>query len=430
MSQPKFLYWFNPNKQRNLIGRGRFFVALGFGFAVLNLLLIPILGINWGIDFAGGTEMQVKFEQVVKAEQIRSVLEEQGFEKNQVQQYGADKDNEWLVRIERLTTLTDARITELKGVFETGLGVPVRIDFHAHEGDRFFVIVDAPKDDGDALAMSRALDAQQSKLGEAVEGAGQLRLRRTRAHDGAPETTADAIVRDEPYQGNVKYLVQLQGVSDKVGKALTEKLGKLEVRRVDFVDATVAEGLKTDGLLALIVSMVLIAVYVAVRFDIYFAPGALIALMHDPIGALCVYTIGRMDFDLPSVAAMLTIIGYSIDNTIVIYDRVRETMPVSTTALSYEQVKEVVNKAVNDTLNRTVNSVTATLLTSVSLWVFTEGAVRTFAACLSVGILIGAYSSILMAPPIYLFFRKTFFNPGAPVDTTGPTKEERERGIV
>ena len=104
MSQPKFLYWFNPNKQRNLIGRGRIFVAIGFGFALLNLILIPVLGINWGIDFAGGTEMQVKFEQVVKAEQIRDVLEAQGFEKNQVQQYGQDKDNEWLVRIERLTT--------------------------------------------------------------------------------------------------------------------------------------------------------------------------------------------------------------------------------------------------------------------------------------------------------------------------------------
>lgn len=430
MSQPKFLYWFNPSKQRNLIGRGRMFVLIGFGFALLNLALIPVLGINWGIDFAGGTEMQVKFSQAVRAEQIRDVLEAEGFEKNQVQQYGKDTDNEWLVRIERLTTLTDQRITELKGVFDTALGVPVRIDFHQHEGDRFFVHVDAPKDAPDALTMARLLDEQQKKLADAVEGPGQLRLRRTRVADGAPETTADAIVRDEPYQGKVKYLVQLQGVSDKVAKGLSAKLGQLEVRRVDFVDATVAEGLKTDGLLALVISMVLIAVYVAMRFDAFFAPGALIALMHDPIGALCVYTIGRMDFDLPSVAAMLTIIGYSIDNTIVIYDRVRETMPASTTPLSHEQVKEVVNKAVNDTLNRTVNSVTATLFTSVSLWIFTEGAVKTFAACLSIGILIGAYSSILMAPVIYLWFRKTFFNPTVTTTGSGPTREERERGIV
>lgn len=426
----KFLYWFNPQKQRNLIGRGRLFVGIGFGFAMLNLLLIPILGINWGIDFAGGTELQVKFSKTVKAEEIRQVLEAEGFEKNQVQQYGGPTDNEWLVRIERLTTLTDARILELKTIFDGALGSPVRIDFHQHEGDRFFVIVDAPKVDGDVLALTKAIDEQQGKIAAAVEGPGELRLRRTRASDSAPETTADAIVRDEPYQGKVKYLVQLQGVSDKVAKALTAKLGQVEIRRVDFVDAQVAEQLKTDGLLALIISMVLIAVYVAVRFDVFFAPGALIALMHDPVGALCVYTIGRMDFDLPSVAAMLTVIGYSIDNTIVIYDRVRETMPVSTTPLPYEQVKEVVNKAVNDTLNRTVNSVMATLFTSVSLWIFTEGAVRTFAACLTVGMLIGAYSSILMAPPIYLFFRKTFFNPAAPATTTGPTREERERGIV
>jgi preprotein translocase subunit SecF len=428
----KFLYFFNPAKPRDyLVKHGRLFVMAGFAFAILNLVLIPVLGINWGIDFAGGTEMQVRFSKPVKGEEIRTVLEKEGFEKNQVQRYGSEGSNEWLVRIERLTTLTDAKLADVKAKIEAALGKQVRIDHAVQEGDRFTVIVDQPMDDSDVLALSRALDDQQTKIGQAVEQGAALRLRRTRATDAAAESTADAIVRDEPYQGKVKYLVQLQGVSDKVGKALTAALGESEIRRVDFVDATVAEQLKTDGLLALLISLVLILVYVAVRFDIYFAPGALIALIHDPIGALCVYTIGRMDFDLPSVAAMLTVIGYSINNTIVIYDRVRETTPVSTAPLSLDEMRTVVANAVNTTLNRTLSSTLTTLFTSVSVWAFTDGAVRTFAACLSIGILIGAYSSILMAPAIYLFFRKTFFNPAVEaVQGTGPTKEERERGIV
>jgi preprotein translocase SecF subunit len=181
-----------------------------------------------------------------------------------------------------------------------------------------------------------------------------------------------------------------------------------------------------------LISLGLILIYVAVRFDIYFAPGALIALIHDPVGALVVYTIGRMDFDLPSVAAMLTVIGYSINNTIVIYDRVRETTPATTEPLSNDQMKEIVRKAVSDTLNRTMNSTLTTVFTTAAVFVFTDGAVRTFAACLTVGIIVGAYSSMLMAPSIYLWFRKNFFNPevAAAAVKTGPTKEERERGVV
>jgi preprotein translocase subunit SecF len=429
----KFLYLFDPHKPRDfLVRRGPLFVAIGFAFAMLNIILVPIAGINWGIDFQGGTEMQVRFAQPVKAEDIRKVLEDQGFHKNQVQQYGTTSTNEWLVRVERMTTLTDAKVQEVRGLVDAALGATVKIEFHAQEGDRFVVIADQPKIEGDVLALTRALDDQQAKIAAVVEEKGGLRLRRTRATESAAETTADAIVRDEPYQGKVKYLVQLQGVSDKVSKALGAALGDVEVRRVDFVDATVAQQLKTDGVLALIISLLLILVYVAVRFDIYFAPGALIALIHDPIGALCVYTIGRMDFDLPSIAAMLTVIGYSINNTIVIYDRVRETMPVSATPLSIETVTIAVTNAVNSTLNRTVNSTLTVLFTTVSVWFFTEGAVRTFAACLTVGILIGAYSSILMAPAIYLFFRKNFLDPAAASATTssGPTREDRERGIV
>src|SRR5688572_16783420 len=109
----KFLYIFDPHKPRDLISKGRLFVIVGFLFALLNLVLIPILGIPWGIDFAGGTEMQVKFGNAVHADEIRKVLEAQGFEKNQVQQYGSEGANEWLVRIERLTTLTNEKVAEI-----------------------------------------------------------------------------------------------------------------------------------------------------------------------------------------------------------------------------------------------------------------------------------------------------------------------------
>lgn len=425
----KFFHIFDNTKERDLLSKGPVFVGAGFIFAVLMVLGSVAGGINWGIDFSGGMEMQVKFEKPVKAEDLRKTLEDLGFKKHQVQQYGAAADNEWLLRVERASALTPEAVDAAKKAIEASLGKPVQLDFNAQEGDRFRLV--APFDGenpNDIPAQQAALNAQQDQIEKAIEST-ELRLRRTVAKDGS-ESTADAVVRDDVYQGKVKYIVQLQGISNKVSKKLTEIYGKAEVRRVDFVDATVAQELKTDGVIALVLSLVLILVYVAIRFDIFFAPGAVIALLHDPLGALAVYVIGRLEFDLPSVAALLTTVGYSISHTIVIYDRVRETMPPEPPeGLSQEVVTRVVNKAVSDTLNRTINTTLTVLFTTVALWVFAHGSVRAFAACLSVGCVVGAYSSIFMAPTIYLWFRKRFYQAPSGVKT-GLTREDRERGVV
>lgn len=424
----KFFHLFDNSKERDLLSKGHVFVWAGVIFASAMLIGSFVPGINWGIDFAGGMEMQVKFEKPVKAEDLRKTLEDLGFKKHQVQQYGADADNEWLLRVERASALTPAAIEAAERAIEAAVGGDVTVEFNASEGDRFRLTAPLGVSDADVAAQLAAVEAQQKQIETAIEST-ELRLRRTTNKDGST-STADAIVRDDVYQGKVKYLIQLQGISNKVSKQLTEQYGKVEVRRVDFVDATVAQELKTSGVIALVLSLALILVYVAIRFDVFFAPGAVIALLHDPIGALAVYVIGRMEFDLPSVAALLTTVGYSISHTIVIYDRVRETMPPEPPeGLAHETVVKVVNKAVSDTLNRTINTTLTVLFTTVALWAFAHGSVRAFAACLSVGCVVGAYSSIFMAPTIYLWFRKRFYQPPSG-EKVGITREDRERGVV
>ncbi len=427
----KFFHLFDNSKERDLLSKGNTFVLAGFIFGVAMVLgAVVYPGINWGIDFAGGMEMQVKFTKPVNGGDLRKTLEELGFDKHQVQQYGATSDNEWLLRVERASSLTPASIAAAEKSIEAAVGSDVVVEFNASEGDRIRLVVPfAGENPNDALAQQTALEGQQKQIEGAIESSG-LRLRRTVSATDGTESTADAIVRDDVYQGKVKYIVQLQGISNKVSKALSEKFGAVEVRRVDFVDATVAEELKTDGVIALVLSLALILVYVAIRFDIFFAPGAVIALLHDPVGAMAVYVVGRMEFDLPSVAALLTTVGYSISHTIVIYDRVRETMPPEPPeGLSHETVARVVNKAVSDTLNRTINTTLTVLFTTVALWIFAHGSVRAFAACLSVGCVVGAYSSIFMAPTIYLWFRKRFYQPPQ-AEAVGITREDRERGVV
>lgn len=425
----KFLSLYDQSRERDLLKHGRYYVAAGVIWAAAMLLGMAVFGINWGIDFAGGMEMQIKLEQQAEPQRIRAALERLGFEKHQVQQYGATADNEWLVRVERVAAVTPEQLKAIEGALSAALGGDTKVEFDPRLGDRFHLSAAIADTGTDVAALQATLQDQQQKIVTAITSIPDVTLRKTRGPEGQL-TTEGAVVRDEPYQGRVVYTVMLQGVADRVAKGLTAEIGTIEVRRVDFVDATVAEELKTDGLIALVLSLALILIYVAVRFDMFFAPGAVIALLHDPLGALAVYVVGRMEFDLPSVAALLTTVGYSISHTIVIYDRVRATMPATPPGgLDNATVRKVVNDAVNHTLNRTINTTLTVLFTSGAIWVLGHGSLRAFAACLTVGCAIGAYSSAFMAPTFYLWLRERFYQ--APTeDKRGLTREDRARGVV
>ncbi len=429
MAEPKFFTLFDLKKDIDFVGIGKNVTIVGLVIMAATLLAIPVVGLNWGIDFAGGTELQVKFDKQVTGPGITDALTKAGFDKSQVQPYGASDANEWLVRVERIATVNSADKATLESALREAFGERlVRLDTSDDKGDRVGVVLKQPpgNPDEDAVAFQTALGADERKLAETVEGKGGLRLRRTRAVDGKESTTEDAIVRDEPYQGNVTFLVQLQGVADKVNKALEADFGTFEVRRVDFVDARVAEDLRGQGVLALVFALIAIIIYLAVRFDAFFAPGALIATLHDPILALTLFVFGRIEFDTTSIAALLTVIGYSVNGVIVIYDRVRETTPGEVT---HEELIKIVNKAVNDTFARSINTVLTTLFTTVAVAVFTDGSIQSFAIVLSAGFIIGTISALFIGPTVYLFFRKSFYVPT--VTAEGEiTREDRERGVV
>jgi preprotein translocase subunit SecF len=428
MTEQKFVTLFDRKTDYDFVGVGRTITKIGMALAAVTLLAIPVIGLNWGIDFAGGTELQVKFNKTVEAPAITASLQKAGFEKSQVQPYGASSANEWLVRVERIATVgATERDSVGKALGEAFGDRFVRLDVSDDKGDRVGVILKVPGSSDDVVAQQAALDADQQLLAELIENKAGIRLRRTRQVDGTESTTAEAIVRDEPHQGTVTFLVQFQGVADKVGKGLEADFGQFEIRRVDFVDARVAEGLRSQGVMALIFALAAIVIYLAVRFDAFFAPGALVATLHDPLIAMGVFTFGRVEFDTASIAALLTVIGYSVNGVIVIYDRVRETMPAG--PLSNEDLVPVVNKAVNDTFARSINTVLTTLFTTVAVAVFTDGSIRNFAVVLSAGFVIGTISALFIGPTVYLFFRKNFYTPEAVVDGA-ITREDTERGVV
>lgn len=176
--------------------------------------------------------------------------------------------------------------------------------------------------------------------------------------------------------------------------------GKVDIRRVEMVGPQVGKDLRQKGLLSIFYAMIGILIYIAWRFELRYAIGAIIALMHDVLITLGAFSITGREIDLPIIAAFLAIIGYSLNDTIIVYDRIRENYGKH----KKQGFKMVVNRSINETLSRTILTSGTTLLVVLALFVFGGGVIHNFAFALLVGILIGTYSSIFVASPLLIFW--------------------------
>lgn len=199
--------------------------------------------------------------------------------------------------------------------------------------------------------------------------------------------------------------------SQDMTQKFTESLGAGQVTLLseESVGPKVGADLRRRGILSVILTLVLILVYIALRFDFLFAPGAIIALIHDTAFALGVFTFFHKEFNLPILAAVLTLIGYSNNDTIIIYDRVRENLKKLPSSLP---LTELIDRSLNETLSRSIVTHLTVLFAMIVLFVFGGGVIHDFAFFMIVGVIVGSYSSIFIASPIYILFHKFFPNKG------------------
>ncbi len=339
-----------PGTQIDFIGKRR------IAFVVSLLLLgaagvaIPMQGIRLGIDFAGGTELQLLFEDggLVDEGRIRTVAGACGVHDASVVRYGETTTAEFLVRF---------RASEL-----------------AQEGD-----ASCPLPEGAAERIA-AID------------------RDTGADTGSPGAAATI---------------------DRLVAALDHSVGSLTLQRVEYVGPRVGDELRRDGLLAMGLACLMILGYIAFRFSTRFAPGAVVALVHDVGITAGIFVIFGREFDLRVLAALLAIIGYSLNDTIIIYDRIRENMELRTK----HNLVEVLNRSVNQTLARTVLTSLTTLAAVLALLIVGGEVIRPFAVAMSIGIVVGTYSSIFVAAPTLLFLETRFREDG-----DDPVKHPKEGG--
>ena len=273
----------------DFMGKRRVAVVFSVLLLVIAIASLVMRGLNFGIDFTGGTLIEVGYPQPVDLEEVRGALLEHGYGEAQVQHFGTSRD------------------------------VLVRI---------------APREGMESAALSEAV----------------LAALRT----GYPD---------------------------------------VEMRRVEFVGPQVGEELTEQGGLAMIYALIGILIYIVIRFHARFAPGAVIALIHDVIIVMGVFSVLQIEFDLTVLAALLAVIGYSLNDTIVVFDRIRENFRKIRKAGS----QEIVNISINQTLSRTLMTSLTTLIVVVALYIFGGEAIHSFALALILGIMVGTYSSIYVA---------------------------------
>ncbi len=365
--------------QKYWIGTSIFLVLLTFVMLPVNAYLIKDRGhmLNWGVDFKGGTELVVEFSKPVDASQVRDALNAAGLENADVVKYGGTATTAFMIRLGAVSIMSAEQAKKI----EVAL---------AHVGDASLHKLES-SEGGDKIYLRFDKNVEPNAITAAL---------------GATGTESTQIQAFGPPEDHT-YEVTLIGMDRVVRKALDAKLGAGTVKaipQVSSVGAKAGKQLQVDGVRALLGAILLIVIYVAFRFDFRYGPGTIVALLHDAVITVGAFAVTYKEFSLTTLAAILTIIGFSMNDTIVVFDRIREN------AAKYRDRKfdKVVNHAINETLSRTILTSATVFFVTLAMNVFGTGVIRDFAFAMNVGVIVGTYSSIFIASPILIWLNEKY----------------------
>lgn len=383
----------------------RFWVAFSTVVMVLGLASVFFLDkLNLGIDFAGGTQLTVKFGAAPELERLRSTLGSAGLGDVQIQRFGAVEANEVMIRTPLVEGSEEGNAQNLLAALTSGFagGVTPARDLNRIGTATVASMLAASDPDGVGLAAS---PAHYEAIGERV-----MAIRKQLGIF----TSWDEVARAE-------------GLSSRALEVLKQStaLGRFSVLATENVGPQVGSELRRRGMLAVIGALIGMLVYIWLRFELRFGVGATMASLHDVFITLGIYAWMGYEFNLTTIAAFLTLIGYSVNDTVVTFDRVRENLRRS----RGQNMLTLLNKSLNQMLSRTLLTGGTTVLAALMLWLFGGEAIKGFAFILMIGILIGTYSSIYIASPFALLWEQ-WFGPGGRFRRAPETKPRRPAGAA
>jgi preprotein translocase subunit SecF len=393
----------------NWMGKAKYFFTLSGVLLVLGWSAILLHGgIKYGIDFSGGTNVDVRFAQAPNVDQLRAALRAQGLENSEIQtvsDIANGGSSEVLIFVEQAgqseSALDEGKTKVLNALNATyGVNNAGKPDFNS------------------AAAPTLAAYLQQrDPLSLSVKGTDQY-----------TQLSKDLLAyRDKTKNGVVTSFDELSGVSGANGTVISAlkdgySLAPFAIRNVEIVGPKVGGELRNQAIRVTLYALAGMLVYIAFRFEWVYGAAAVIAVFHDVLITLGLFKIFGFEISLTVIAALLTLVGYSMNDTIVIFDRIRENNRL----LRKEPFADVVNKSINQTLSRTILTSGLTFLTVLVLFLMGGQVLRAFSFALVIGIVIGTYSSFGIAAPLVVAWNK--WRGQSAVAGTGTAAGNKPRG--
>jgi preprotein translocase subunit SecF len=370
------------------LGKKWYFLGFSLVFSVAGLLSMLFWhGIPLGVDFKGGTLVYVKFDQAANIDKIRAAADSAGIHDARIQSYGPAADHQVIISLTQKET-SEAKLDSGREAIVQALQTHYSAAGPASAG----------KLDLDNVGRGALTDLLQQK--------DPLHISGTADADKRYAQIANALLdfRDKQHSGLIGSIDELSSVADP---AIVNQLKQdtyisgFTIRNVEIVGPQVGSQLRKQALLAALYSLAGMLVYLWFRFEFIYGAAAVVAVFHDTLITVGFFSLFNKEITLTVIAAILTLIGYSMNDTIVVFDRIRENLRLS----RRESLKDVVNRSINQTLSRTVLTSGLTFLTVMSLYLFGGEVLRGFSFALVVGILIGTYSSIAVAAPMLVAYQ-------------------------
>ncbi len=421
----------------DFIGRRHVFFGMSAALVLAAVVSLFVLGFNKGIDFVGGSKIVVsmKPDANVARTDLGQVLNDLIAKETgsadvgqiEVQDFdtgsgGSSDEKNFLLLTELTSLVTDARKDELKKTLE-GLFPAAKVDYAAEGQDRFYLsmgdkapVLETYNKIRDAFQVAGYPKVNVGSDAERQLDVANFRTLQMLASEEGEADTQAATQREQNLSKQKEealaqardnsYTVTIEELKSKLEATMRAKYGPafIAVKSSTSVSPSVAGGMFNQGLVAILYAIIGIIIYITLRFDVRYAPGAIVALVHDVILVVGCFSIAQIKFSMPIIAAVLTIAGYSINDTIVVFDRIRETIEKYPGA----PMRAIINQAVNATLSRTVLTSFTTFLTVLAIFLFGGGLIQDFAFAMCIGVVVGTYSSIFVASPLFLALHEVF----------------------
>jgi preprotein translocase subunit SecF len=374
------------------------FLSASLLLLALSVLSFFVPGPKLGTDFKGGTELEMAFKSQVEAGDVRHAVEKVGFEAPEVVGIADKTPNHFLIRVQEVSVLSEAQKAAIKHkmclVGEDGQA-PAGCPANATASEVKF------SPGGDKISARYEQKPDLAAIKAQLTGAEGIQLRQSANN---PMLVSERDNRVE---------IQLKSRGDQLLDGLRAQLGADKVPdealRVEWIGPKAGAQLRDAAIRSIAIACFFIMAYIAFRFDLRFAPGGIVALVHDVGIALGAMVMARKEITLSTVAAMLTIVGYSITDTVVVYDRIRENLGKHRN-MSFSAV---INLSISEMFGRTLITSGVTALSLVAFLIWGTGALKDFAFALLVGIIVGTYSSIYIAAPFTEWIDRRFFGASA-----------------